>query len=304
MPQYTMRDQAPLYVREFGTGQPVLVLSGLGMQSWQWLPYLLPQRKNYRFIIPDWRGFGGSQHCSIPEEDAISNHWLDIQSLIKQLPEQKYKVIAYSMGATTAMHGMQYGHFAEHISAYLHIDQTPKIASDADWPYGLLGIKYAQLSPLLTQLSTFLTEHQHYQNLKKLPNPARLQLVQLWLQFLALQGQGLPMRLLEKTLNNHQVQQLILPMQRLDYMKWYIDNYLHHREDYREALKTLQVPTTFFIGARSSLYDPAGQHQIADSVQHAQRVVFQRSGHVPLISEPLKFTKALHQFLKSAESSS
>ena len=38
MPFYVMRDQQSLFVREFGQGQQVvIVLSGLGMKSWQWL---------------------------------------------------------------------------------------------------------------------------------------------------------------------------------------------------------------------------------------------------------------------------
>ena len=40
MPLYRMPDGENLYVRRIGRGQPVLVLSGLGMQSWQWLPLL------------------------------------------------------------------------------------------------------------------------------------------------------------------------------------------------------------------------------------------------------------------------
>ena len=49
MPYYTMQDNEKLYVREFGQGQPVLVLSGLGMQSWQWLPFLYNLKNKYVF---------------------------------------------------------------------------------------------------------------------------------------------------------------------------------------------------------------------------------------------------------------
>ncbi|HAB44243.1 MAG TPA: alpha/beta hydrolase, partial [Acinetobacter sp.] len=35
MPFYSMPDGEQLFVREYGQGQPVLVLSGLGMLSWQ-----------------------------------------------------------------------------------------------------------------------------------------------------------------------------------------------------------------------------------------------------------------------------
>ncbi|MGK3628587.1 alpha/beta fold hydrolase, partial [Acinetobacter sp. A11] len=40
MPYYTMPDRENLFVRRVGRGEPVLVLSGLGMQSWQWLPFI------------------------------------------------------------------------------------------------------------------------------------------------------------------------------------------------------------------------------------------------------------------------
>ena len=51
MPRYTMPDGEQLFVREIGQGEPVLVLSGLGMHSWQWLPFLLPNIKKYKFYL-------------------------------------------------------------------------------------------------------------------------------------------------------------------------------------------------------------------------------------------------------------
>lgn len=139
MPFYTMADGEQLFVREYGQSQPVLVLSGLGMLSWQWAAFLYPHQKNFRFIIPEWRGFGASSHCKIPQDlDAISSHWLDVQSVIQQLNLDQFIVIAYSMGATTTMHGLCYGDFSKHIAAYLHIDQTPKIPVDDAWAFGLL----------------------------------------------------------------------------------------------------------------------------------------------------------------------
>ena len=131
MPYYQMPDQEQLYVREFGQGKPVLVLSGLGMQSWQWLPFLIQNSNQFKFIIPDWRGFGRSKHCRIPEIDAISSHWSDLEALIQQLKYPDFTVIAFSMGATIAMHGMKYGNFKQSINCYLHIDQAPKITVDS-----------------------------------------------------------------------------------------------------------------------------------------------------------------------------
>lgn len=300
MPHYRMPDGEKLFVREFGQEQPVLILSGLGMLSWQWLPFLYRHAKTHRFIIPDWRGFGGSQDCAIPEMDAISSHWRDIDSLIDQLQLNEIPVIAYSMGATTAMHGMQYGNFAEHISAYLHIDQTPKIPVDDNWAYGLFGEHHPVFISILTELSQLLAKHQHIQYVKDLDSQTRGQIAKLWLQFIGLQNSNkYSLKGFEWVLNQSRLQSLLLPSKRVDYMTWYINNYLYHQEDYREALQKLQCPVTFLSGTQSKLYPVEGQTLIAQSIAHAKHVHFEKSGHTPLLTEPVKFAREMSAFLKA-----
>lgn len=299
MPHYCMPDGEQLFVREFGQGQPVLVLSGLGMQSWQWLPFLYPQAKNHKFIIPDWRGFGGSQRCKIPEMDAISSHWRDIDSLIEQLQLDQFSVIAYSMGATTAMHGMQYSNLNAKLTRYLHIDQTPKISVDETWQYGLLSQQQPKLKQLLADISQLLALRSDAKLLSDLDSISRQHLLELWLGFLQLQASNKFTPLIFNiALKQPKLQSLILPMQRLDYLAWYINNYLHHNEDYRDAIAQLSCPSTFFIGEKSRLYPAAGQKMIASSVKNAKQIIFEKSGHTPLISEPIKFGREIAQFLK------
>ena len=301
MPHYQMPDGEQLYVREYGQGQPVLVLSGLGMQSWQWSPFFYTLRKQFKFIIPDWRGFGGSKNCAIPDLDAISSHWRDIDSLLQQLniAPQQLNVIAYSMGATTAMHGMQYAHFSKKLKSYLHIDQTPKIRLDPTWQYGLYSQKQPQFLALLMQISSLLSTNQQYQNFDQLPTQTRAELLKLWLAFIELQATNrIAPLLFKKALKQKALQAHLLPMQRLDYLAWYINNYLHHQEDYRAAITQLECPATFFIGAQSQLYPADGQKIVANSVKNATAIIFEKSGHTPLISEPIKFHQHLHAFLK------
>ncbi len=301
MPRYTMQDGEQLYVREIGQGQPVLVLSGLGMQSWQWLPFITTHLKKFKFIIPDWRGFGGSNRCAIPANDAISSHWQDIECLIKQLHLNDFILMGYSMGATTAMHGMQYGDLGIKLKAYLHIDQTPKISSDDTWAHGLLGAKHPEFKMLMQQLAKFLYDHKDYQELSDLNRAQRNRLVELWLSFLALQSSHpFTTKIFKFALGQPSLQRRLLPIQRLDYMRWYIDNYLHHNEDYREVVSKLHCPTTFFIGAQSTLYPTQGQIEIAQSVHNSTQVLFKRSGHAPLMTEPFKFSRELSFFLKSS----
>ncbi|WP_313660686.1 alpha/beta hydrolase [Acinetobacter variabilis] len=300
MPFYTMADGEQLFVREYGQGQPVLVLSGLGMLSWQWAAFLYPHQKNFRFIIPEWRGFGASSHCKIPQDlDAISSHWLDVQSVIQQLNLDRFIVIAYSMGATTTMHGLCYGDFAKHIAAYLHIDQTPKIPVDNAWAFGLFGPRHQEFIEILQQLSILLAEHQHIELIRDLDNAVRQQIAALWLRFIQLQNdRPASLKVFKFILNQPRLQSLLLPSSRVDYMTWYINNYLYHQEDYREALAKLTCPVTFFSGVQSKLYPVEGQRLIAQSLPQAKHVLFNKSGHTPLLTEPLKFAKELGIFLK------
>ncbi len=301
MPFYTMPDQEKLFVRRIGEGEPVLVLSGLGMQSWQLLPFLFTSRKKYEFIIPDWRGFGGSKDCAIPDKDAISSHWDDIDSLIQQLKLDQFILIGYSMGATTAMHGMKHGRLGQKIKAYLHIDQTPKIAVDNTWQYGLFGQKQARFKNLLLDIQTLLLENRFAQRLDDLPSDIRYKLVSLWGAFIELQSSNTySPKIFKLALNRPLLQKYLLPIQRLDYLLWYVENYLNHDEDYREAISQVSCPTTFFIGRESSLYAETGQTIVAKSLANAKTVYFENSGHTPLITEPRKFSQEIGKFLQEA----
>lgn len=142
--------------------------------------FLFASRKQYEFIIPDWRGFGGSKDCAIPHLDAISSHWNDIDTLIKLLKLDQFILMGYSMGATTAMHGMKHGQLSQKLKAYLHIDQTPKISVDESWQYGLFGEKQPQFKKLLKQIQTLLLDYRHALKLEDLPNDIRFKLVSLW----------------------------------------------------------------------------------------------------------------------------
>ncbi|MFC6052559.1 peroxidase [Acinetobacter sp. Ac_877] len=303
MPYYTMQDNEKLYVREFGQGQPVLVLSGLGMQSWQWLPFLYALKNQFHFIIPDWRGFGRSSQCAIPQLDAISSHWQDLSTLIDKMQLKDFQLIGYSMGATTAMHGMQYGNLSEHLRSYLHIDQTPKITVDDSWQYGLFGQEHQQFKLLLKKISTFLNQHSTTVFIEDLSEKSRNKLVKIWAEFIAFQSSNKISPFLFKLAEKQpKLQKYVLPIHRLDYLKWYIDNYLYHKEDYRQTISQLNCPTTFFSGEKSTLYPIQGQKIIAKSVANSHQVIFKKSGHTPLINEPIKFTRALHLFLTNRSS--
>lgn len=300
MPFYTMQDGEKLFVRQIGQGKPVLILSGLGMSSWQWLPYILPSLKTRSFYIPDYRGFGKSKHCKIPANlSAIESHWQDITTLLKQLNIEKIDVIGYSMGATTTMHGLKYGNFDQYIDKYLHIDQTAKIRNSVnDWHYGLYGENQKQFFQIIKNIYNFLSTQTAYIYLDKLPTANKQKLSQLWLEFIYLQGDNPVMKRLSQFQLFHTLQPRLIPLQRIDYILWYLGTYLTHEEDYRKSLIGLTRPTEFIIGKKSVLYSYQGQLAIANQMENAQIHLMKKSGHVPLMNEPVKFTYLLNQFLK------
>lgn len=78
--------------------------------------------------------------------------------------------------------------------------------------------------------------------------------------------------------------------------------YLEEEDDLRPGLRALvdpKVPVTVAAGMRSAMYPPEGQLRIREYVPHAKIVRFERSGHVPMLDEPLLFQRTLARFLAS-----
>lgn len=303
MSYYTMPDGEKLYVREIGRGKPVLILSGFGMSSWQWLPFIAPSLQKCRFIIPDYRGFGGSKKCKIPPHlNAIDSHWQDMSSLVTQLAEKGIKdldVVGYSMGATTAMHGFKYGDFSQYIHRYLQIDQTAKFKNDAEWHWGFMGKQQDNILKTLAQITTLLTPYANKSILQDLPKNTQKQLGEIVFQLVQQQSPQSRIYQLLAQYNPTKIALHLLPLQSIPYTLWYLNTYLAHNEDYRTALTTLKIPTRFIIGKKSALYDVQGQLYLAEQIEQVKIHTFKHSGHAPLLNEPFKFTQVLNHFLQS-----
>ena len=76
----------------------------------------------------------------------------------------------------------------------------------------------------------------------------------------------------------------------------YLQAYLSATHDYRPTAADFPVPATVITGAHSPLYPAEGQAAFAELIG-ARHVVLSRSGHVPLMSQPWAFTRALGEFL-------
>lgn len=300
MPIMTTRDQQQLHVRVIGHGQPVLVLSGLGMDSKQWLPFFMPYLSQFKFYIPDFRGFGGSAHTPFSQPDVFNSHMQDVEDVVEHFQLKDFLLIGYSLGATTGMHWMQHGNFSsQSIKRYLQIDQTPCIHLRDDWPYGLLGKQQAGFMDSLQQLLAILQRHPGELLVHDMPREDKQQLLAIWAPVLKnMTNKGLPNLLVKLASKYNSLFDLLTPFSTVGSMQAYLHAYLTYQHDYRQAIAAIDIPVTFFMGKLSLLYAVEGQQKIAESVKQHTVVVFEQSGHTPLFNEPMKFLKSLGEFLR------
>ena len=65
----------------------------------------------------------------------------------------------------------------------------------------------------------------------------------------------------------------------------------------RESVGDIQVPMTVMVGMHSRMYPADGQLFMHEQAPNSTLVRFERSGHAPIVDEPLKFFRGLSAFL-------
>ncbi|MDP2226174.1 MAG: alpha/beta hydrolase [Moraxellaceae bacterium] len=297
MPSIPLRDGHALHVRTIGRGQPVLMLPGLGMSSSHWLPFLLPYLHRFRFYLPDFRGFGRSAHLRLNQADVFRNHMEDVQDVIAHFGLRDFLLTGYSLGGSTALH-LLHEHGFEGVKRYLHIDQSPCVGNREGWPHGLFGERQDELFAGMRRLQAVLDQYPAAAYLNELPAPSRRDVAVVMAEVFSLMGGRPAMEpLLRRLLAMPGMASRLLPLSRLDDARRYLAAYSAGGHDYRESLSRCSVPVTVMVGMRSPLYPPAGQMAMADYAPRARIVRFEKSGHVPLMDEPLRFTRELGNFL-------
>ncbi len=90
---------------EVGSGQPILLLHGIGSWSYNWRHNVRALSQHFRVICMDAKGYGFSQTASPPE---IPGHQIvELSRVIEALSDQPVILAAESLGALTALAGAQ-----------------------------------------------------------------------------------------------------------------------------------------------------------------------------------------------------
>ncbi|NBM17253.1 alpha/beta fold hydrolase [Streptomyces sp. GC420] len=102
MPHYRSYDDAELHYTELGSGPPLLCLAGGPGRGSAYLGDLGGLSAEYRLIVPDSRGTGGSPAASDPARYAFPAVAEDVESLREHLGLERWPVLAHDAGAATA----------------------------------------------------------------------------------------------------------------------------------------------------------------------------------------------------------
>lgn len=89
-----------LFYRQFGEGEPFIILHGLFGLSDNWVSIAKVLSETYRVIIPDMRNHGQSPHSPVFNYDAMTS---DIIELMDDLDLSKAIILGHSMGGKAAM---------------------------------------------------------------------------------------------------------------------------------------------------------------------------------------------------------
>lgn len=297
MPRYNARDGEPLFYRKLGQGKPVVLLHGFGMQSSHWLPFAwLLSRKN-TVILPDMRGFGRSHHCGFNQDCSLSNYADDLEDLMQALNLKSVRLGGISMGALTSLKYLeQYGQ--NNIHSYLHIDQSPCCTNTDEWKWGLFGNEHTdrleRAKQLLAELNPYVERRADYHDLPtNLKQAIRSELGEFFATALSKPSHKTVARAL---MNNEFFASRIMPTKNWTMYMRCLQAYIDQGYDLRESLQHIDIPIHLLVGMKSEMYPAAGQVRFADYLKNPSLIAFTKSGHTPLIDQPLKFAQELTRF--------
>ncbi len=295
-------DGSSLPVSVIGSGQPVLMLHAFGMDARQFLPFILPLAKHYRFYLPHFRGFGLAADLTLPNFDFIEQYAEDTEQVLKYITAQNntdaVPVAGISMGALVMWaYFKRFG--TSKISRYLNIDQAPIIHNQPDWQGGVFGERQIELFAQFESLIAKAEPYRQIGDFRHLPYELKIGLLQMERSFSLLSISRKHSQLLVKTLSYRAPHKIGL----MKHPTWQhklrcLSAYIALPYDYCDVLATVDVPTTLLIGGRSKLYDPQWQLKLADRLPNATVHILPKSGHAVPMDAPVGFYKGLKGFLE------
>ena len=136
MPYLTMSDKTDLYVKDWGSGRPVILLHGwpLSADSWDDLAMAIANA-GYRAIAYDRRGFGrSSQPWAGYDYDTLAD---DLAQVIEQTGSKDATIVGFSMGGGEVARYLSRHGGKSVVKAALIASVVPYMLKTRDNPHGV-----------------------------------------------------------------------------------------------------------------------------------------------------------------------
>ncbi|MBQ49654.1 MAG: hypothetical protein CMP10_19900 [Zetaproteobacteria bacterium] len=297
LPEINLRDGSRMRYLKIGRGQPVVLLHGFGLNASHWQPFIARYINKYCFVIPDFRGHGKSflapfTRPNYPFQELCE----DLDELVEHLGIDKFGMVGFSMGAVVGLHYILY-YAKGRVDRYMHIEAGPKFLSDENWDMGFNPLAVNQARNLMEEFSHEFDPHE---TLERLPS----KFIQCYRDFVwNLALISWPPGTLSKLLRKipHFLCQPWLP-------HWHIgctifDYLLKEGYDLCSDMNQIKIPVTL-VGAEKTEFFPVNSiHWMNDHIDKTKLVLFNKSGHGLMYSEPIKFVSSLGSFLNQSADS-
>ena len=130
---------------EYGQGEPLLLLMGLGAPGRKWAPHIAAYEKHFHVIAPDNRGAGQSD-MPVAYAYTIQEMAEDMVALMDELGIEKAHINGISMGGAIAQHLAVY--FPERVKSLILTNTFPWCCASNRRAIELLRETFGQLDPV------------------------------------------------------------------------------------------------------------------------------------------------------------
>lgn len=253
-----------LNIRTCGTGQPLVLLHGWGMNSGAFTSWLSQLEPDYHITLIDLPGFG-LNHEILP-----SQYTLDaLCELITPYIPDKAIIVGWSLGGLIAQAIAAYYKNQKGILALVTIASTPCFVQTNGWA----GMRADVLANFADQL-----DNSYEKTIER---------------FLAIQAMGSDNPKRDARNLKQQIQAFPNPApQALKAGLHILTN-----EDIRSSVSKITVPTLRLYGKLDSLVPVSAVDAIHEIHPQSDSVILTKASHAPFISHPEQTTQILNQFV-------